>query len=426
MFRRFRERKGLAKLLQAVRDPQKVRAMLKETPTDRARLLRSLLNVAARVSRLYRQETAQIPEPPNGLQSGRTRLMATVDELRIAKHRRYRTQARWAMRFAGAVIAAVILIVPTGVYALRASNQSLPGHVLYPLKHSQESYMLRRTEGQPSAHVALSLTFTDERIREMQALTRKGRPIPKGVVARVDALTRQAVEAAAWSPEPMMETHLRVIAWYNQTHIHALETLKAETSTETQSVLNSAQTVIANQYRITEAAMESPDVFRAAYQTGEPEKLATPGGGPLDTPEPTRVIDDILKQPTTPAPTDLPVLRTDNPTPDPSASPEVPATPDPKVPATEEPEAPEGPPQDKPGGPVDPADPADPADPNPETPPGQDAKPEEPPGQGEDPPGEGENPPGQGEEPPGQDEKAPDQNDDPPDQDGKDRDKGQP
>jgi hypothetical protein len=413
MFRRRKERKGLAKVLNALGDPQEAKATLKAMPADLARRLRDLLTLASQVSRSYREETARMPEPPGGLKAGRARLMAAVDELQASKQRRYRTQARWAMRFAGAVMAVVILIVPTGVYAFRASDDSLPGQALYPLKHSQESYMLRRTQEEPTAAVALTLTFANERIREMQALTEKGRPIPANVVTSVDVLTRRAIEAAAWSPEPLMETNLRIIAWHNQSHIHTLEALKTETADENQRLLSEAQTVLANRYLITEAARQEPDTFRSAYQAGEPERLATPGGGPLGTPEPTRVIDDLLKQSPTAAPTDLP---TDTPYPTPAPS----TTPKPTV--TAEP-APAGPPEDVPGQPADPADPgepgepAEPADPNnPDTPPGQDNRPDDPPGQGDDPPGQGDDPPGQGDDPPGQGDDPPGQGDDPPGQ----------
>ena len=172
MFRRRKERKGLAEVLEALNDPQEAQALLQAMSDGLARTLRALLAIAAKTSQMYRDESAHIPEPPHGLQAGRARLMATVDELHIKRQRRYRTQTRWAMRFAGAVMAVVILLVPTGVYAFRASDQSLPGQVLYPLKHSQESYMLRRTREEPSASVALSMIFVDERIREMQALAR--------------------------------------------------------------------------------------------------------------------------------------------------------------------------------------------------------------------------------------------------------------
>ena len=394
MLKRRKQRKGLAKLMDALGDPQEVQDLLDAMPAGLARSLRPLLTVATDVSRAYRAETAQIPEPPNGLHVGRARLMAAVGELQVKRQRRYQSQARWALRFAGAVIAIVILLVPTGVYAFRASDQSLPGQALYPLKHSQESYMLRRTGEQPGTQVALTMTFTDERIREMQALTGKGRPIPTSVVMSVDILTRRAVEAAAWTPEPMMNFHLQIIAWHNQNYIHALEALKAGTTAENLDAISSAQAVLASRYLITAAALEQPDVFRAAYQAGEPEKLATPGGGPLGTPEPTRVIEDILKTPPSARPTDVPAI-TVSPTPEPSAPPDAAPTPLPAVPSTAEPD---GPPTDKPGGPAEPADPgepgepADPADPpNPDTPPGQDKRPDVPPGQEEspsDPPGQ--------------------------------------
>jgi hypothetical protein len=401
MFKRRKQRKGLAKLIDALGDPQEVQDLLETMPTGLARSLRPLLTIAIGVSRLYRDETAQIPEPPNGLQAGRARLMAAVGELQVKRQRRYQAQARWALRFAGAVIALVILLVPTGVYAFRASDQSLPGQALYPLKHSQESYMLRRTGEQPGTQVALTMSFTDERIREMQVLTGKGRPIPTSVVISVDNLTRRAVEAAAWTPEPMMNSHLQIIAWHNQNYIHALEALKAETTAENLDAISSAQAVLANRYLITNAALEQPGVFRAAYQAGKPEKLATPGGGPLGAPEPTQVIEDILETPPPARPTDVPAI-TASPTPGPSTPPDAARTP---LPAE-----PDGPPTDNPGVPADPADPgepgepADPADPNnPDTPPGQDNRPGTPPGQEEspsDPPGQ-DNRPGT---PPGQEE----------------------
>ncbi|MCJ7576344.1 MAG: DUF5667 domain-containing protein [Dehalococcoidia bacterium] len=81
---------------------------------------------------------------------------------------------RFSTSMAGVILAVVLAVSALGVGTTYASQSSLPGDTLYPLKLAAEQVgMVLSPDG--AARVERALSFANKRMREMEALARKGR-----------------------------------------------------------------------------------------------------------------------------------------------------------------------------------------------------------------------------------------------------------
>lgn len=401
------ENRQFTQCLEDVRATGDVEAVLRRYPEEAASL-RPLLETVAMISGFY----AEVPPPPDGLQGGKARVLEAAAQKRaVAAQRRTATSEPapggrgWrrtlVWRMVGAVVALLLILAPLSFQAVRASNASYPGHVLYPIKLAKENAHYAGVES-PAVRVTLALTYAGERIEEMQTLVRKQRPIPDAAATRVARLLDDALVSAAWVAEPVMGSLLTYVSSESQTYVQALDALAGQLSGEGAAVLRTAQRACLHAYVVADLALAHPDTFRTAYQTGSPELLSayeeehwpnsteedilgmllgpdaeetpTPTASPTTRPSPT-----ATSQPTaTPLPTATPT-PTLSPTPTVTATPAITVTATPTV--TVQPTTPPTP--QPPTPPTAPASPEDPGDPGgfPTVPPGQEDKDEEPPGQ---------------------------------------------
>ncbi len=81
---------------------------------------------------------------------------------------------RFATSMAGVILAVVLAVSALGVGTTYASQSSLPGDALYPLKlATEQAGMVLSPDG--AARVERALSFANKRMREMEALAQKGR-----------------------------------------------------------------------------------------------------------------------------------------------------------------------------------------------------------------------------------------------------------
>lgn len=81
---------------------------------------------------------------------------------------------RFSTSMAGVILAVVLAVSALGAGTTYASQSSLPGDTLYPLKlATEQAGMILSPEG--AARVERALSFANKRMREMEALARKGR-----------------------------------------------------------------------------------------------------------------------------------------------------------------------------------------------------------------------------------------------------------
>jgi len=100
--------------------------------------LRPLLDTATLARRYY---GASLEPPPSGLAGGRARLLAEAARYRkrvaavpIRPGKARTIRHPFLLRFAAALLAAVIILVSTGAGIAWAARDSLPGDALYPAK----------------------------------------------------------------------------------------------------------------------------------------------------------------------------------------------------------------------------------------------------------------------------------------------------
>jgi hypothetical protein len=262
------------------------------------------------------------------------------------------------------VVVFSLLLGSTGVVA--ASQASLPGDTLYPVKREVESMRLAFA-GEEMAR-RLELRYLSRRAGEVEALLEEGREVPEEIVVDMtETLSEVSAVPGAWAQvdaEPVVE---EVVAQLRDARARHPE---AQGLAPVLSVAFTAYESVGGD--VTE--YEDDPVILSLTPT--PTPTPTPSATPVPTATPV---------PPTPVPTATPVP----PTPVPPTSTPVPPTPVPPTPvpppaATEEP-----------GAPPSPEEPGEPAD-------GEDGS-SIPPGLDSPPPGHGGTPPGQGGTPPGQD-----------------------
>ncbi len=265
-----------------------------------------------------------------------------------------------------AVAVQFVLIILLGTVGLAyASNQSIPGDVLYPVKRNAEVAWLELTPKSKRPDVELALL--ERRVKEIQQLTTRNRPIPDTLREE----TAKAFTEIAAHPEKWEETEALSQV---QEEIEILSTLsKAHPESSTFDEVLQTSLAAFEHLGGDVATLSLPPSFRptptpTATATVTPTSTPTLTPTPTSTPSPTPTL--------TPSPTPKP---TDTPTPIPPTFTPVPT------------QAPETPPPDDGGGednedPGEPADPDVPADPDkpehPEHPPHptQDPNPPSPPG----------------------------------------------
>jgi hypothetical protein len=168
-------------LAQCIDDTKAGRASVEEClqkyPSMRRRL-EPLLRVALTI-----QESPDVKPSPAFKISARVWLMDQIHEGQVGARwpwsRNFASPAPYIKRFAtsmaGIILAVVLAISGAGIGTVYASQSSLPGDTLYPVKMATEQAEMMFT-GDDVARAERALSFTDKRLKEMIALAEKGRP----------------------------------------------------------------------------------------------------------------------------------------------------------------------------------------------------------------------------------------------------------
>jgi hypothetical protein len=271
----------LTESLDKLKKTQDVAAVLEQYP-DKAETLRPLLEAAQWTGAYY----ADVPRPLDGLEEGRVRALAFAATQRATVSGRrtvwgnLKRQNNLFWKFAGAVVAISLILIPLRGPLVSAARTTLPGNPLYSLKLSSEDQLFASMDD-AEAQVVLAISLTDERVEEVRALVEKQQAIPVDVLYRTNYMFRTALMSAAWAPEPVMSSMLEYIIHHNRQQVQQLELLKMQATPKNLPMLNDIQTLCLKTQIIAMIAMENPETFREAYQAGTPEKMPLPSGGPL-------------------------------------------------------------------------------------------------------------------------------------------------
>ncbi len=231
-----------------------------------------------------------------------------------------------------AAILAFLLVLGTGATSVLASQASLPGQGLYPVKiWSEDSRLVLAAS--PKARLDLTLEFTDRRVTEMTALQAAGKPIPVQVVQRFDRQLAQCFTLAAGMQDSAMVQALEEITAHVEKQLTQVSRL-VEAGNVSPSLM-AVQASLANQLAGAQLGEKDPQVFRETILASPPQGNVGPG---------TPVVANFLTgTPTfTPTLTPTPTLTTTGTTtftpsvsatftPTPSATTSITTTPPPRV-----------------------------------------------------------------------------------------------
>jgi hypothetical protein len=107
-------------------------------------------------------------------------------------------------KMVGQVFTAIAVIVGllggTGAATVYASQDSLPGEMLYPVKTWSEDVRLDLT-ADPETKLDLSLEFTDERLAEIQELSEAGLPVDEVALDSLEETLDETLEILAEIPD---------------------------------------------------------------------------------------------------------------------------------------------------------------------------------------------------------------------------------
>jgi len=159
---------------------------LNRYPSTREQL-EPLLRIALEI-----RERPDAKPSPSFKMKARVRLMYQIHGRQAETRwpwRRYHSQMkpvayikRFSMSMAGVILAIVLAVFGLGAGTAYASQASLPGDTLYPIKLATEQAGMMLM-GDDVARAERALSLANKRVREMEALAEKGRPQDLGLAA---------------------------------------------------------------------------------------------------------------------------------------------------------------------------------------------------------------------------------------------------
>jgi hypothetical protein len=261
-----------------------VEASLERYP-ELADQLRPLLQTAEATQRSY----ALVPDAPGGLADGRERFLAAAAQQRergipAPSGTMMETPARrrWSPAALAWRLAALTMLLVFGMAALGgglvwAADDSLPGDALYPVKLAVEDARLALASGSDD-QVDLALALMEERVGEMQALLRAGRPIPEKAVVRMERHVARALTRASEADDEQKDDLLAQIAGRAQLQEQRLAEAQASVPQQGNVSLRNAVLILQQGAEEAEAGLSDPNTYQRRYRNieGEPEPKTEP------------------------------------------------------------------------------------------------------------------------------------------------------
>jgi len=150
------------------------------------------------------------PRDPQAAARGRERFLAEAAALQPAPRRNLAAPRKLAWNFAAVVLTLLLLFFGGAVGAAFASQNALPGEMLYPVKLAAEDLRLALA-GTPQAEIDLLMQFAAVRVAEMNQLAAQGIVSPPETPARLEQHVHLALQLAAGLDDPAMSVALENI-----------------------------------------------------------------------------------------------------------------------------------------------------------------------------------------------------------------------
>ncbi len=157
----------------------------------------------------------------------------------------------------------ILLISMVGAsLTLAASQSSLPGQAFYPLKLWSEDLRLNLSYYSPASYL-LALDFSDQRMREIEAITKSGGVPPDAVLVRLENQSDLAIAAALRLEQRQAIMAMQAIHNRIQSQNQVLEQLEQEFQVQPQveQTLSRTREMLQLRLRQVEMYLEEPSLF---------------------------------------------------------------------------------------------------------------------------------------------------------------------
>jgi uncharacterized membrane protein YgcG len=167
-----------------------------------------------------------------------------------------------------------LLLGGTGA-TVYASQDSFPDQMLYPVKMWSEQ-VRSDFSGEPQQRFELMLRFADERIDELDAMTKAGKTPPEGIVDRLRLHIDECLKLAVAQDDPEMLQTLEQLRDRLKLQEHKLTQIQDQAGPTSEALLTRARTMLQIRLQLVEEAQGNTQVFRNRVRTGIPTSLEEP------------------------------------------------------------------------------------------------------------------------------------------------------
>jgi hypothetical protein len=219
----------------------------------------------------------EVPERnPHAASSGRARFLAQIEEIskQAVSLQGKQRHSGWVEKIRSNFIQrkehlpmltqllSVILILSAllgggGAATVYASQSSLPGNWLYPVKIWSED-MRSDLADSPDTQIELQLQFAERRVEELAELVGKGQPLPEIVALRLESQVNHALQLAAGLQAAQMSEELSQIRRRLMTQLQVMEQLHSS-DPQAEALLTRTRQMLQTRLRLVEEGIQSPN-----------------------------------------------------------------------------------------------------------------------------------------------------------------------
>ena len=241
------------------------------------------------------------PRSPDAEKSGRARFLQEAAALRqnesAPRHKRHLNgSAIFSLLFnrtprpiwmaAVAVFMAIVLILGSGGAVVYASQGSLPGQALYPVKLFSEDLRLKLANDPPSQH-QLNLEFANRRLDEIDRLASAGKEPTDDVMNRLQKELDNSIQGTAGLNDNDARTALENLRNNLQRHVDQLIKLESQANPRAAAEYNRLVEMLKARVNLAEQGIKDPQalhkLMKQLKEQIKEQSSATPQVQPSDT-----------------------------------------------------------------------------------------------------------------------------------------------
>jgi uncharacterized membrane protein YgcG len=173
--------------------------------------------------------------------------------------------------FATILVVISLLLGGSGA-AVHAAQTSMPDQPLYAVKMWTEQ-VRSDFSVDPDVRYQLMLRFADQRVNELEYLTRAGKTPPEGILERLRLHLDECLQLTIQKDDPKMLQMLEQLRTRLQLQDNRLSRLEEPAGPPDSAILTRARTMLLIRLQLIETAKEDPQQFREQVRAGIPDKL---------------------------------------------------------------------------------------------------------------------------------------------------------